>query len=85
MPRGKFEFAVDIGIIVYVEMALRWNRITGVHSLNSPGQFMPLFIAIAQLIATGYRGIKAVGQLAVGESDSSAKDGSFALRVGRLE
>jgi hypothetical protein len=75
MPRGKFEFVLDIGIIVYVEMALRWNRITGVHSLNSPGQFMPLFIALAQLIATAYRGIKVVAQSAIGESDFSSDDG----------
>ena len=68
MPRGNFEFALDIGIIVYVEMALRWNRITGVHSLDSPGQFMTLFIALAQLIGTAYRALRIAFELTV-ESD----------------
>ena len=45
MPTGKFEIAFNIGIVVYVEMAIKWNNISGVNSLSSPGQFMPFFIA----------------------------------------
>ncbi|KPM38818.1 hypothetical protein AK830_g7750 [Neonectria ditissima] len=52
---GKVEMTVNIGIIVFVEVSLRWNHITDVHSLSSPGQFMPFFIALAQLVSTLYR------------------------------
>jgi hypothetical protein len=52
---GKFEIAFEFLIVVYVEMALKWNHISGVHTLSVPGQFMPLFIALAQLVTTFYR------------------------------
>jgi hypothetical protein len=55
MGTGKFEISFGIGIIVFVEVALKWNHISGVHSLSAPGQFMPFFIALAQLITTFYR------------------------------
>jgi hypothetical protein len=55
MGTGKFELSFGIGIIIYVEVALKWNHISGVHSLSAPGQFMPFFIALAQLITTFYR------------------------------
>ena len=54
----SLDLAVDIGMIVYVEMALKWNKISGVHSVTSPSQFMALFIALAQLIYTIYRLVK---------------------------
>ncbi|KAH7145961.1 hypothetical protein B0J13DRAFT_332467 [Dactylonectria estremocensis] len=53
------EITVNIGIIVFVEVSLRWNGITGVHSLRDPGQFMPLFIALAQLVYTIYQLVNA--------------------------
>jgi hypothetical protein len=55
MGTGKFEIALGLGIVVYVEMALKWNHISGVHSLSTPGQFIPFFIALAQLFTTLYR------------------------------
>ncbi|KAN0089946.1 hypothetical protein V8E51_018525 [Hyaloscypha variabilis] len=61
MGTGKFEIAFELGIVVYVEMSLKWNNIIGVHSLSQPGQFMPFFIALAELVTTLYR----VGKYAV--------------------
>lgn len=55
MGTGNFELAFELGIVVYVELALKWNHITDVHSLRTPGQFMPFFIALAQLVTTLYR------------------------------
>ena len=55
MGTGKFEIALELGIVVNVEMALKWNHISGVHSLSTPGQFMPFFVALAQLFTTLYR------------------------------
>ena len=55
MGTGKFEIALELGIVVYVEMALKWNHISGVHSLSTPGQFMPFFVALAQLFSTLYQ------------------------------
>lgn len=54
MNYGPLDFLVNIGAIVYVEMALKWNNISGVHSLAAPGQFMPFFIALAQLLSVFY-------------------------------
>jgi len=71
MHTGRFEIFFDIGIIVYVEMALRWNRISGVHSLSSPSQFMPFFIALAQLLNTLYRLGKAGLKIASTDNDDS--------------
>ena len=78
MGTGKFEIAFELGIVVYVEMALRWNHITGVHTLSAPGQFMPLFIALAQLVTTVYR----VGKYAVIQSivdDNGGPEGTFLI------
>jgi hypothetical protein len=50
MGTGSFEIAFELGIVVYVEMALKWNNISGIHTLSQPGQFMPFFIALAQFI-----------------------------------
>jgi len=55
MGTGKFEIALELGIVVYVEMALKWSDTSGVHSLSTTGQFMPFFIALAQLFTTLYR------------------------------
>ncbi|KAK7432350.1 hypothetical protein QQZ08_000912 [Neonectria magnoliae] len=60
---GKIEMTVNIGIIVFVEVSLKWNKITDVHSLSSPGQFMPFFIALAQLVSTVYRFFGLVNEL----------------------
>lgn len=55
---GAFDFLANVGAIVYVEMSLKWNNITGVHSLNSPGQFMPFFIALGQFFSVFYSAAK---------------------------
>jgi hypothetical protein len=78
MGTGLFEIAFELGIIVYVEMALKWNNILGVHTLRTPGQFMPFFIALAQFITTSYQ----VGKYALIQSietDEGAPEGEFAL------
>ena len=76
MPTGRFEFVFNIGIIVYVEMAIKWNHISGVNSLSSPGQFMPFFIALAQLFATLYRLVKHAAIMVTTEDDGE-EDGKF--------
>ncbi|UKZ74939.1 hypothetical protein TrVFT333_002609 [Trichoderma virens FT-333] len=47
---GPVDLLLEIGVIVYVEMALKWNNISGVHSLATPGQFTPFIVAIAQFL-----------------------------------
>ena len=76
MPTGRLDLFVSAGIIVYVEMAIKWNHISGVNSLSTPGQFMPFFIALAQLFATLYRLEK---QAAIKETteDDGNEDGKF--------
>lgn len=54
MGFGTADFLVNVGAIVYVEMALKWNHISDVHSLVDPGQFMPFFISLAQLFSVFY-------------------------------
>lgn len=70
MNYGPLDFLVNIGAIVYVEMALKWNHISGVHSLATPGQFMPFFISLAQLFSVFY----GFGSTAL---DLAAEDVSF--------
>lgn len=77
MGFGPIDFLVNIGAIVYVEMALKWNNISGVHSLVAPGQFMPFFIALAQLLSVFYGVGKGLMSLAAdedGDSDSEFDD-----------
>ena len=35
-----------------MELSIKWNNIQQVNSLDSTGQFMPLFISIAQFVTT---------------------------------
>jgi hypothetical protein len=76
MPTGKLEFTFNVGIIVYVEMAIKWNHISGVNSLSTPGQFMPFLIALAQLFTTLYRLVKH-GAIKVTTEDDGNGDGKF--------
>ncbi|PFH62988.1 hypothetical protein XA68_10400 [Ophiocordyceps unilateralis] len=55
---GSVDLLANVGAIVYVEVSLRWNSITGVHSLDSPGQFMPLVIALGQFLSVFYSAAK---------------------------
>lgn len=55
MATGSLEFVINAGVIAYVELAIKWNHISGVHDLSSPGQYMPFFIALAQLFTTLYQ------------------------------
>ncbi|EHK21326.1 uncharacterized protein TRIVIDRAFT_152715 [Trichoderma virens Gv29-8] len=71
MGFGPVDFLVNIGAIVYVEMALKWNNISGVHSLATPGQFMPFFISIAQLLSVFYGVGKGLLSMAADEDDDS--------------
>lgn len=64
-----FEITINIGLIVFVEMTLKWNNIKGVHSITDPGQFMPLMIAIAQLLAVIYQAISRFAHMAASEND----------------
>lgn len=52
------DLALNIGVILFVELTIRWNDISGVHSLDSPGQYIPFFIGLAQLMSVGYKAIK---------------------------
>ncbi|PHH68607.1 hypothetical protein CDD82_413 [Ophiocordyceps australis] len=71
-PRNNIEISIDlivnIGAIVYVEMALRWNQISGVYSLDSPGQFMPFVIALGQLLSVFFSAAKYLLQWDANES-----------------
>lgn len=80
MGTGKFEIAFELGIVVYVEVALRWNHITDVHTLSAPGQFMPFFIALAQLVTTLYRVVKHAIIQSI-EDDGGGQEGKFLLSV----
>lgn len=71
-----FEITVNIGVIAFVEMTLKWNNITGVHSLRDPGQFMPLMIALAQLLAIIYQGVSRFAHL-VAVEDEPGFDGKI--------
>lgn len=51
----SLDLALNIGVILFVELTLRWNEIQGVHKLADPGQFMPFFIGLAQFLAVLYR------------------------------
>lgn len=73
---GPIEITVNIGIIVFVEVSLKWNNITGVHSLRDPGQFMPFFISLAQLISTIYQ-LLISGKAIDDDSDVWEDDGKY--------
>jgi hypothetical protein len=82
MNYGALDFLVNIGAIVYVEMALKWNSISGVHSLAAPGQFMPFFIALAQLLSVFY-GVASRG-LPLVTDNASLSDSEFDGNASRL-
>ncbi|KAJ2967270.1 hypothetical protein NQ176_g9740 [Zarea fungicola] len=68
------EITVNIGVIVFVEMTLKWNNITNVHTLRNPGQFMPLLIALAQLLAIIYQGVSSAAHLVASEDEPHLDD-----------
>jgi hypothetical protein len=74
---GWLEIAVELAVIVYVEMSLKLNRISDVHSLTAPGQFIPFFLALAQLLGAFYR----VGKYALIQSieDDYIDEGKFLI------
>ncbi|KAM3566855.1 hypothetical protein ARSEF4850_000160 [Beauveria asiatica] len=67
--QSAFEISINIGVIAFVEMTLKWNNITNVHSLRDPGQFMPLMISLAQLVAIIYQGVSRVAHIAATEDE----------------
>ncbi|KAK8143002.1 hypothetical protein G3M48_007873 [Beauveria asiatica] len=68
--QSAFEISINIGVIAFVEMTLKWNNITNVHSLRDPGQFMPLMISLAQLVAIIYQGVSRVAHMAATEDET---------------
>ncbi|KAM3469657.1 hypothetical protein MY8738_010040 [Beauveria namnaoensis] len=70
--QSAFEISINIGVIAFVEMTLKWNNITNVHSLRDPGQFMPLMISLAQLVAIIYQGVSRVAHMAATEDEPPA-------------
>jgi hypothetical protein len=52
MGTGWLEFFFEWGIVVYVEMALKWNGISDVSFGDpwTPGQFMPFLLGLAYLL-----------------------------------
>ncbi|KGQ10703.1 hypothetical protein BBAD15_g3952 [Beauveria bassiana D1-5] len=70
--QSAFEISINIGVIAFVEMTLKWNNITNVHSLRDPGQFMPLMISLAQLVAIIYQGVSRVAHMAATEDEPLA-------------
>ncbi|KJZ72428.1 hypothetical protein HIM_08231 [Hirsutella minnesotensis 3608] len=74
---GTFDLLANVGAIVYVEVSLKWNGITGVHSLDSPGQFMPFFIALGQLLSVFYCAAKYFLQLRVESQDFGSENESM--------
>lgn len=72
---GTVDLVVNIGAIVYVEVSLKWNNIAGVHSLNSPGQFMPFFIALGQFLSVFYSAAKYLLLLHAEENVVEEEDG----------
>lgn len=68
--QSAFEISLNIGVIAFVEMTIKWNNITGVHTLRDPGQFMPLMIALAQLFSVIYQGVSKFAHIAAVEDDA---------------
>ena len=60
-----------------MEVSLKWNNITDVHGLNSPGQFMPFFIALGQFLSVFYSATKYFLQAYAGESAVGEEDGEL--------
>ncbi|XWW99426.1 hypothetical protein V2A60_007436 [Cordyceps javanica] len=79
-----FEITANIGVIVFVEMTLKWNNITNVHSLRDPGQFMPLMIALAQLVAIIYQGVSRFAHLAAVEDEPDFEGEPSPIRLQRV-
>lgn len=75
--QNGFEISVNIGVIAFVEMTLKWNNITGVQSLRDPGQFMPFLIALAQLLAVIYQAVSKILHLTMAE-DGAGFEGEHA-------
>ncbi|ORY02293.1 hypothetical protein BCR34DRAFT_84708 [Clohesyomyces aquaticus] len=44
------------------EMTLKWKNISGVYSLRSPGQLVPFFLGVGQLLDTIYRAVLKEGE-----------------------
>ncbi len=44
--------------VLAVELTLKWNNITGVHSLDSTSQLIPFLFGIGQLCFVVYEGFK---------------------------
>ena len=77
--RATLDIFVNVSAIVYVEVSLKWNDIQGVHSLNSPGQFMPFVIALGQLFSVFFTASKAIMQTAADEHAFDPEDGESLL------
>ncbi|KND93036.1 hypothetical protein TOPH_02089 [Tolypocladium ophioglossoides CBS 100239] len=76
LSAGTVDLVVNVGAIVYVEVSLKWNNIAGVHSLNSPGQFMPFFVALGQLLSVFYSATKYLLLLHANEDVAEEEDES---------
>lgn len=74
--KTTLDIFVNISAIVYVEVSLRWNDIQGVHSLNSPGQFMPFVVALGQLFGVFFMSAKAMMLSAADEHAFDREDES---------
>lgn len=78
MGTGAFEILFEFGIVVFVEMSLKWNNISGVHSLGIPGQIIPFFLALVQLLSIFYQvGKYTLIQSVEEQQEGGSREGNF--------
>lgn len=77
--RSACNVAVASTVITATELTIKWNKIQGVHSLNSAGQTIPLLIGIAAILRIVYVRLSEGpdGRGASGPRDNEMYEGPF--------
>lgn len=50
LPAAAFTFLITVGLILAIELGIRWNHIGGVQGLGTVGQLVPLVLGVGGLV-----------------------------------
>ncbi|MCJ1241554.1 hypothetical protein MMC14_009559 [Varicellaria rhodocarpa] len=54
IPTAAFTLLVTVGIILSIELGLRWNAVQGVQSIGAVGQLVPMILGVGGLVKVAW-------------------------------
>ena len=74
LPTAAFTFLITVGLILAIELGIRWNHIGDVQSLGTVGQLVPLILGLGGLVKVLWTWVREASRETTGENEAEGRE-----------